>query len=65
MEEKLNLIEKLCIQFNKPLIYGEDSDVVLSDIRKKLKEREIKEHKARHTLFEEFEEYISQKHVLI
>lgn len=58
MEERLNLIEKQIIQFNKPISYSENSSLVLSEVRKKIRERELKEHKAAHTLFEEFDEFI-------
>jgi len=39
--------------------------MVLGEIKKKIKERELKENKAAHTLFEEFDEFITQKYGLI
>lgn len=65
MEEWLNTIEKYIFQFKKPINYGEDSSLVLWEIQKKIRERELKEHKAAHTLFEEFDDFISKKFLLI
>ena len=65
MEEKLNLIEKYILKFNKEIIYAENSENVLREIRRKVQERQEKEHKAPHTLYEEIDEYVSTKYTFI
>lgn len=59
MEDRLNQIERFCEEFNHPIVYADNSEKVLSDFKKKLKEREIKEFKARYTLFAESDEFIA------
>lgn len=65
MEEKLNKIEKLCLEFKSPIVYSENSDLVLNHIKKSLMEREEKDFKAKHTLFLEKEEFVNEKYNLL
>lgn len=39
MEEKLNLLEKYILKFNKEIHYADNSEAVLREVRKKVQER--------------------------
>lgn len=65
MEEKLNWLEKQIIKFNKEITFAVSSEEVLKEMRRKVQERQQKEHKAPHTLYEEIDEYVSSKYNLV
>ena len=62
LEEKLNSIEKMCLEFNKDILYTDDAKDYLAHLKYTLGHREEMEKKAPHTLFAEIEELVGQRY---
>lgn len=61
VEEQLNDIERFCREFNKDIIYTDESKDYLDQLKSELSKREETDKKAMHTLFTEMEELIANK----
>lgn len=62
VETRLNEIERMCIEFNKEIIYTDESKEYLEQLKAELAKREEYDKKAMHTLFTEVEDIVAGKH---
>lgn len=65
IESKLDEIEQICFEINKPINRCDDSQAYLKILRAELAAREEHDRQAAHTFFEEIEDFVAAKHDVI